>query len=216
MSGNSKKNIIILLLLLVPFFAWASDTLQDSYSEANKDNNDNINTADAGVDCHAHSFTTLNDGNSYKITSAIMNLAKTSTPTGSYWYVLYAHTGTYGVSSLPTGSALATSDTADISALTTSYVNKELNFTGAQQYLMSANTNYVLAVCTDTAENSKYLSVGIDTSTATHGGNDSIHVLPSTWVLYGVATTDAPFYVYGALPSAASTPRQRPRLIFFN
>ena len=215
MTGNSKKNILIMLLLLIPFFAWASDTLHDSYSEANKDNNDLLNNADAGVDCHAHSFTTLNDGKQYKLTSIKAHLAKVSTPTGNYWAVLYAHSGTYGVTSVPTGSALATSDTKDISALTTSYVLTELFFTGSNQYVMSANTNYELAICTDTAENSKYLSVGIDATAATHAGNDSIHVLPATWVVYGAATIDMPFYVYGLENVAASSPRRIPQLIFW-
>lgn len=75
---------------------------------------------------------------------------------------------------------------------------------------MSANTNYALAVCTDTAENSKYLAVGFDSTATTHAGNSFQHILPSTWGLYDVANTDTPFYIYGLLNSAGggATPRR--------
>src|SRR5690348_15362400 len=60
-------------------------------------------------------------------------LSKTGVPTGNVVACIYAHSGTYGTSSVPTGSPLATSDPLDVSTLTTTRTIKPLVFSGANK-----------------------------------------------------------------------------------
>ena len=55
-------------------------------------------------------------GNGLILNSAEFYLKKKGSPTGNAVVKIYAHSGTYGTSSVPTGSALATSDNFDVSA----------------------------------------------------------------------------------------------------
>ena len=133
----------------------------------------------------------------------------TGSPTGNITAKLYAHTGTYGVSSSPTGAALATSDVVDIETLTTSYELITFNFTGAEQYTLVKDTKYCIAVEFTGGDNSNTLGVGADYLTTSgndgHGGSiASQKNADDAWVASSLY--DIIFYVYaeGTEPVDAS------------
>lgn len=164
----------------------------DSYSETNQSSQGGVRNGYSG---DGQSFACGVSG--YNLTSVKFYVKKTGSPTGNYYAELYAHTGTYGTSSQPTGSPLATSDTLDVSALTTSFQLKELTFSGAQQYALVNGTKYFIAIRYTGGDASNYLLVGGDDTSPTHGGNRDWLTDPSTWnVASGV---DVCFYVYGDL-----------------
>lgn len=98
-------------------------------------------------------------------------LKKTGAPTGNAVCKLYAHSGTYGTTSEPLGTALATSGVLDVTTLTTSYAVKEFVFDDPRALLVPGR-QYVLALeYTNSAAN---VNIRIDAgtlSTAAHAGN---------------------------------------------
>ena len=62
------------------------------------------------------------------LTRARFRLKKVGSPTGNLTVNLYSITGSFGTTAVPTGAALATSSTLDVTTLTTSYLEKELGF----------------------------------------------------------------------------------------
>lgn len=73
---------------------------------------------------------------------------KRGSPTGSVYAKIYAHTGTFGTNSRPTGAALATSD--PISAMSFSATFSDFSptfyFTGANQITLTSGTPYVITI----------------------------------------------------------------------
>jgi hypothetical protein len=97
-------------------------------------------------------------------------LFKEGSPTGNSHVRLYAHTGTFGTSSEPTGSALATSDNFDVTTLTGT--PQLIEFTFSTPYEMSASTKYVLVhVYTESGGLTQNVHIGRDASSPTHSGN---------------------------------------------
>src|SRR3990170_1331257 len=94
----------------------------DSYSETNADGYGNLHNdaTKIGQSFNASFGATLNTCQFY--------LKKTGSPTGNAVAKLYAHSGTYGTSSIATGAALATSGTLNVATLTTSAVLKTFTF----------------------------------------------------------------------------------------
>lgn len=162
--------------------------LQDSYSETNRDDFTEARTARFA----GQAFTTLNDGTSYSLSSAKFNVRKIGIPSGSFRAKLYAHSGTYGTSSIATGSALATSDDISANGLTTSYVTTELTF--STPYTMAPNTHYIITCEGDGADASNCVLVGTDSSSPSHGGNFT-QGIAGVWTAFN--TIDLCFYVYG-------------------
>lgn len=104
------------------------------------------------------------------LTRVFVKLKKVLAPTGNLTAKLYAHSGTLGSSSVPTGAALATSVNIDVSKLTTSYQTIEIGFN--TQYEMAASTNYCIAIEYTGGDASNYVHVE-GASTGTHAGNRS-------------------------------------------
>ena len=128
--------------------------------------------------------------------SASFYLKKVGTPPGNVRAQLYAHSGTYGTSSVGTGSPLATSDAIAASTLTTSFQTITFNFTGAERYALAASTNYVIVIeYTAGTEAVHEVQIGLDVSSPSHGGNTIVEAL-GTWTPYSVY--DTVFAVYGA------------------
>lgn len=122
-------------------------------------------------------------------------LKKTGVPTGNVTAKIFAHAGTYGTSSVPTGAALATSANLDVSTLTGSYVLKTLSFTGANRIPLEANTRYVLLLDgLNTFTTVDCISAGGDTSTPSHPGN-AIKTTTSNGTTWAADTGDLCFYV---------------------
>lgn len=132
--------------------------------------------------------------------SAKFLLAKIGSPTGNLRVKIYAHSGTYGTSSVPTGAALATaSEVLDVTTLpaTAGITWFTFNFVGAERIALTPGTHYCVAIEYDgTGTGSDTPLVGYDNSSATHGGNRS--TFNST--IWNAGTNDLEFYVYTAGP----------------
>ena len=76
-----------------------------------------------------------------------MVLGKNGSPTGNLYAKIYAetHATAYGTDSLPTGTALATSDAFDGSTLSSVY-REAVYFTFSSPYTTSNGTKYVVVI----------------------------------------------------------------------
>lgn len=156
----------------------------DSYSESNS--NGQFGVGDDFTSELAQSFT----GDGSDVNSTKFELEKSGSPTGNITVYLYAHTGTYGTSSLPTGAALITSDTVDISTISTKSL---IEFTFSTGYTTTNGTKYVISIVFS-GDSSNYLLVSSDTSSPTHDGNLSYDA--DGWT--SVSAWDLCFYVLSA------------------
>jgi hypothetical protein len=166
-------------------------TLVDSYSESNQDSYSTLNSSTYVA--HGQSFT----GSDGKLDSAKFYMKKAGTPSGNIYAYLYAHSGTFGTSSVPTGSALATSDAVDFSTVETSaYALYTFVFSGANRYTLADATHYVLVLSVQSATTStgNGIMLGNDASSPSHDGNSCRYL--SSWASYG--SRDDCFYVYKA------------------
>jgi len=164
-----------------------TDELSDSYAEANA--NEFWNAYSGNVTGYAQTFEALGG----VLDRVAFYIKKTGSPTGNITAKIYAKTGTNGVDACPTGTALATSETIDISTLETSGELKVFNFTGEQRLELTAGTIYAVAIEYTGGNASNCLSVGLDTSSPSHDGNYSYY----GWGAWGgEATQDVCFYVY--------------------
>lgn len=170
----------------VPFYVF-TPIASDNYNETNQDTTQSMRSASVvGV---GQSFV----GNGGVLTSAQFYLKKTGSPTGTAVAKVYAHSGTFGTSSIPTGAALATSGTIDVSTLTTSYALTSFKFTGTNNITLTNATDYVVTVEYSGGSSGNTVDVGIDSSAPTHGGNEST-LTGSTWT--AASGIDAVFFVF--------------------
>lgn len=170
-------------------------TLIDSYSETNTSSNIAIDSSYTDGPRAGQSFAV--GASSMKLTSAKFYFRYgAGSPTGNIVATLYAHTGTYGVNGVPTGSILATSDPIPANTIPAGNALYEFAFSGANQYTLAANTKYCIVLDGIAVGNtSNYLSYGVDTTSPTHGGNFLGEGSPGSWGAF--ASIDMPFYVYG-------------------
>ncbi len=161
-------------------------TIVDSYSESNQSLNRPL--YNGSTIKYGQSFT----GDGGTLNSVKFYLYKTGSPTGNVIAAIYAHSGTFGTNSVPTGSALATSDNFDVSTLTASYQLISFTFSGANKITLTNGTYYVVVVEYGGGDSSNRLQVGYDTSSPTHSGNESFYVSSWNYLVDG----DACFYVY--------------------
>ena len=138
----------------------------------------------------AQSF--ANGANATLLTKAIFRLkVGAGTPTGDMTAILYAHSGTFGSSSIPTGAALATSDAISAATLDATYRDVTFTFSGTEIVSLAASTNYCIAIEHPTADGSNYVHADGD-STGSHGGNKSAQ--NGGWV--AAAAEDLQFAVF--------------------
>jgi len=161
----------------------------DSYSESNYDDAEVLYTG--GDEGEGQSFT----GDGGTLSNVKFYLSKKGSPTGNSYAKIYAHTGTFGTSSLPTGSALATSGAFEVSDIATPYVFELITFTftGADKVTLTNGTKYVVTFEWSGGDINNWVYFGRDASSPTHDGNMS-HYASETW--YAYSTRDACFYVY--------------------
>lgn len=129
-------------------------------------NNSGTAIANNAATAKSQSFT----GNGEVIYSAKFLLKKILTPSGSIYARLYAHSGTFGTSSVPTGSALASSAAVDGSTIGTSDF-EWVTFTFTDGPILTDGTRYVIAVDvggTSSAVSSSRWEAAVGTG---HGGN---------------------------------------------
>lgn len=174
-------------------------TLIDSYDEANVDNNDLINSV-SGI-AAGQSFL----GNDMEVTEAKFYLAKLGTPTGTAFAKIYAHTGTFGSSGIPTGNPLAISNSFDVSTLFGSNVLWSFFFTDYKTRLYS-NVPYFVVIEYTGGNASNSVSITRDSSSPTHAGNKAR--FSGGWA--ATSTDDYAFYIYGVIPSSSITHNLRP------
>jgi hypothetical protein len=129
-------------------------------------------------------------GDGSNLDTATFYLAKYGTISGSVYAVLFAHSGTYGTSSVATGSALSTSDAVNTSVLTTS--NALITFTFNGSYVLSNGTPYIICVYFTGGDPGNKIQIGADNTSPSHGGN-SCSKYESTWYAYD--DEDLCFYI---------------------
>ena len=114
-------------------------TIVDSYSETNKSQVNGFGSPT--FQGYGQSFT----GDGGTLNSSKFYLEKRELPTGNIVSKVYAHSGTFGTSSVPTGSALATSDNVDVSTLGLLAL-VTFTFSGANKITLTNGTKYVVTV----------------------------------------------------------------------
>ena len=163
-----------------------SPTITDSYPESNYTTSFSLHSLTSTQ--VAQSFT----ANGNKLTRMDFYIARNGSPTGNIRAYVYAHSGTFGTSSVATGTALASSATIDISTLSTTISLVTFTFTGQNQVLLSNATKYVAAVEYTGGNGSNSLVYGVD-ETPAHSGNTAFFS-SSSWS--ALDTMDLIFYVY--------------------
>ncbi len=166
-----------------------SNQTADLYLESNKDGVTSMQSG--GTVGTGQSFT----GDGYALYSARFYLARTTSPTGFAIAKIYAHSGSFGSTSIPTGAALATSIPVDISALPTSFAAGNANivefmFQGANAITLTAATNYFVSI--EYSGSGGTVDVGKDGSSPTHSGNSATWN-GVTWT--AVNTSDVCFFI---------------------
>jgi len=170
--------------------------LVDSYSEANFVAGSFTGLYDTTTS-HTYAAGQSFTGNGGILNSCKFYLSRYGAPTGYAVAKIYALTGTFGTNSKPTGAALATSDSLDISGVP-AYANFGLatfTFSGANKIILTNGTKYVVVI--EYSSGSYYangLLVAWDGRPGTHAGNVSTYSTTNAWSYQ--ATQDAIFYVY--------------------
>lgn len=141
------------------------------------------------------SFTTT--GEVLRLQSCVFRARREGSPTGNVYARVYAHTGTYGTSSLPTGAVLATSDAIDVSTFDSLNVtNVVFTFSGANRINLSANTYYVIVLEHAGTDNDNCVVIAMTGITASHEGNACRYFLGN----WEAESFDLYFAVYGVGP----------------
>ena len=165
LSFPDNTNTIYAVVTAVATTSTTSLYTDDSYSESNYDNDRTLYSG--GQIVRAQSFTS----NGGVLNSATFYPSKVGSPTGTATAKIWAHSGVFGISSIPTGSALATSDTVNVSTFGTSDALVAFNFTGANRISLVSGTHYIVGLKYNSGDASNYIQVGHDNSSPTHGGN---------------------------------------------
>jgi hypothetical protein len=158
----------------------------DSYSESNYNSSNALYPANSGM---AQSFTVGTGG---LLDSCKFYLRNNYSLTGNVYAKLYALTGTYGTTSKPTGSALATSDAIDASTIGSSFSLIEFNFSGLSRISLTYGEQYCISVEYSGGINGNYVNYGVDISAPTHQGN----LASSSGSWSAASSSDSIFYVY--------------------
>lgn len=143
---------------------------------------------------------TFNSTEKFTLVNATFRLWKVGNPTGTAHAVVYLTQGTAGVDATPTGSALAVSDDFDISTLGGAAASYNFTFSGANQIVCQANTDYCVifqlddAVVIDGAVN--YVRIQTETVASADDGN-CIDYDNSAWNSYAAAARGTYFIIYG-------------------
>lgn len=96
----------------------------------------------------------------YTLDKVIVSLKRVGSPGGNMYARIYAHTGTFGVSSLPTGSVLATSDAISTNSISTSAQSVTFNFSSTNRITLYESTYYVIELTSNNGDASNYIGVG--------------------------------------------------------
>jgi hypothetical protein len=165
------------------YSAGGSEAYSDQYSESNQDSDQIV--GNGTIEAAGQSFT----GNGQDLLRVEFYLKKELSPTGNATAKLYASTGS-DPNRTPTGSALATSDTFDVSTLTGTYALTELTF--STPYTLVNGTTYFIVLEYTLGDATNYVNMGTDTSSPSHADNNWASY-DTSWT--AASTTDGCFYV---------------------
>jgi hypothetical protein len=170
-------------------------TTEDSYPDSNQSSF--LDIGPSGFLGWAQSFT----GAGGVLSRIRLYLRKQGSPTGNATVKVYAHSGTFGTSSVPTGSELALASTVlDVSTLTTTL--ELIDFEFEDELTLVNTTKYVLSIEYPDGNGTDFVRVGSDNTSPTHGGNPSR--LTGGW--FAITTQDMVFFVYtGAIVKAQAS-----------
>jgi hypothetical protein len=176
-----------------------TDVIMDSYSESNQDDYDSIRVVHpSAIGYNSARFQSFTPSVTKKLTSCKFSLMKVGSPVGNLKADLYAHSGTYGSTSVPTGNALATSSNSVAMASLSASAYALFTFTFDGTYTLTYGTNYCIVVyaadATTLDTTTNYILCGEDASSPGHGGNEGGYG-SSTWY-YSSPSVDMCFYVY--------------------
>jgi len=116
-----------------------------------------------------------------------------SPSTGNIVAKLYAHSGVYGTSSLPTGPVLATSDNVAVSSIT---FGAPTTFTFSTPYTMEAETNYVMVIEYPYSGGDDIIYPIVGLTDSSYSGNFAKYN-GSTWT--AVSDKDLYFRIFGSV-----------------
>jgi hypothetical protein len=148
--------------------------LIDSYHESNADYEMSLNGTfpDNVQSALGQSFRTPDNGKTRVLNYASFYLSRDADFEGTFRIDIYAHSGTYGTSSLPTGDPLASSDELDEGDVSSSsYALIQFPFTGDQKITLQPNTCYVAFLKQLTNNQYNGLLMKVDVTSPTHAGN---------------------------------------------
>ena len=138
-----------------------------------------------------------------QLDSVKLYLGKLNSPTGNCYVEIYAHSGTWGSTSIPTGAPLATSDAVDVSTIGSSQSLITYTFSGANRIQLTSGTKYILIHHFAGSVSANWVKFGVDTSLKLHYGNMIWSNDGSSWT--ADTSYDAIFYVIGVTSGIATT-----------
>lgn len=161
------------------------DSYSESYYTTSIEMTDNI------FEKIGQSFT--GDGNT--LNSCKFYLKKKGSPTGNVTANIYAHSGTFGVNGVPTGSPLATSDNVDVSTISASNELVTFTFTGDNNITLTNGVHYFIII-SYIGSGTDNIGVGVDVilSGTTDGNYASLNNEGGSWT--STTNTITCFYVY--------------------
>ncbi|HUX55115.1 MAG TPA: choice-of-anchor R domain-containing protein [Williamwhitmania sp.] len=170
-------------------FGYSGSSIVDSYSESNyTDDTYMARLGAGGINYVAQSFI----GNGKTLNSAKFYLKKYGSPTGTMVAYLWAHAGTYGLDGYPIAPLYATSNSLDVSTLTTN--SQLIEFTFSSNFKLVNGVKYMIGIGYMTGGGgANYVLAGYDTSPS-HAGNGAYY---NNGAWYPDQTIDYIFYVYG-------------------
>ena len=162
-----------------PPYKWSGEVLLTRYARSNYNADILFGTTNNKV---AQSFV----GNGNKLSRSRFYIKKASACDGTFVSKLYAASG-----SLPTGSALATSNSYNANDLTTSYQLIEFKFPDGQDYTLVNGTTYFISCEYSGTTPNGVISIGADNSSPTHSGVPAFYT-----TVWNTSTSDRIFDVY--------------------
>lgn len=154
--ADSSKDLVFVVNGLNPAtpapYTWVPDSTKDLVFIVNGSNTLSSVVGEATYaypapnSAYSQSYITPSDGINRRLTSATYKMLKSSTWQGTLQVEVYTHSGVYGVSSTPSGSALAASTILSDQDLAVTYTDTVFPFVGGNQLLLPPATAYVFVI----------------------------------------------------------------------
>ena len=163
----------------------------DRYQEANYNDDWALRNIVGAETALGQSFT----GTGKVLSKVTFYISKANAPTDFAYAKIYAHSGTFGTSSVPTGSPLAISNAIKSSSIGTSLALVDFTFTGSDKITLANGTKYVVVIESTGGDLTNYIRLSFDSSSPIHAGNLCYYEVGTGWVAWNGG--DLIFYVWG-------------------